>query len=124
MRDGYRLELTDNVHLYNLVTPFGEPIVEIERHAYGFEIRPIVDGIGHTQDIHMENIDMTVDGTIIETSGYPPMENACTLYVEAHYKANTTCSEKFRNWIAAWSSIWAWLYGLIATIAAVWGWID
>ncbi|MCZ0955277.1 MAG: hypothetical protein OXQ89_17865 [Rhodospirillaceae bacterium] len=126
MRDGYRLEPTENVHRYMLVTPFGEPIAEIERHAYGFEIQPIVEGIGYTQDFQLQNIGMTIDGAIMETSGYPLMENACNPYVEAHYKLVTgwhrRWGEKFTGFTG--NPLWPWLFGLIATIVAIWGWLD
>jgi len=125
MRDGYRLEPIENVHLYNLVTPFGEPIAEIERHAYGFEIRPIVKGIGDVQDIFMD-IERNDDGSVEVAPGYPQMQNACNPYIEAHYRLVTIWhrrwGEKFKGF--AGNPLWPWLFGLIATIVAIWGWID
>ena len=124
MRDGYKLEPTDNVNLDNLVSPFGERIAVIERHVCGIEIRPSLEGIGQIQDIPIENIELDKDGSILEMSAYPIIETACSPYVEAHYKIRTKHRERFRNWIAKWNPVWGWLFGLIATVFAIWGWID
>ena len=123
MRNGYRLDQQANGHWY-LLSPFKEPIAEIEHQGYSINIRPKVENIGQNKDIPIENIELDKDGSILEMSGFPLIEPACNPYVEAHYKLTTTRPERIKNWIAEWNPVWGWLFGAVATVAALWGWID
>ena len=125
MRDGYRLEPTDNVNLHNLVSPFGERIAEIEYHAYGIEIRPKSEVVGTAQDVFME-IELNDDESVNITSGYPLIESACQPYIRAHYKQITRWYERLGESFTGFfgNPFWGWLFGLIATVLAIWGWLD
>lgn len=120
MRPGYRLDQLDKYH-WHVVCPFGQPIALVEKYAVGISVTPKISGIGNQKTIRLESDNQR------EASSYeqhPDMEAACRPFVEAHYKLNTTRPQRFRNWISEWNLRWSWLYGLIATIAAIWGWLD
>ena len=118
MRDGYRLDQLANGH-WQLLSPFDEPIAEIEQKAYSIEIRPNAEKFGQNKDIPIENIEIDKDGSILEMSGFPLIEPACNPYVEAHYKITTTCPKRFRNWLEEWNPVWGWLFGAVGFIVAI-----
>ena len=120
MRNDYRLAQRSKYE-WHLVCPFGQPIAHIQKYALGIFVTPLIEDIGDRQNFRIKSDNRQKAATYEQ---HPDMEAACKPYIEAHYQGSTKRKEKFRNWIAEWSPLWGWLFGAVATIAAIWGWID
>ena len=122
MRDGYRLA-RQNKYEWHLLCPFGQPIAHIQKYALGIFVTPLIEGIGDRQNFRIESDNRQKAATYEQ---HPDMEAACRPFVEGHYKINTTRQVRLGNKLTELSGnpFWPWLFGLIATIAAIWGWID
>ena len=114
MRKGYRLANIDGGYQQWLLSPIGEKI------ALGTDKKIALgrDKGDRTFVIHSSELNIR-----FTNRDYATMREAYERAAELHYQANTSRPERFRNWIAEWSPLWGWLFGAVATIAAIWGWI-
>ena len=120
MRHGYRLVPTKNEYYYNLVCPFGQPIASLEKYASGILIVPLIDGIGDRQDIHL---DPSNPRTAQVNQQHPDMQSACQPFVEKHYERTHNLPQRWGAKISGFvaNPFWAWLFGIVATVIAIWG---
>ena len=111
MRRDYKIVESANVAQKYLASPIGERIAIIQRfYGGGFDVSPVTPGLTGSYSQHH----------------YETIQEACAIIAEAHYRLTTTWLQRFSNNVTQnfGSPVWAWVYGLVATIAAIWGWID
>lgn len=110
MFDQYKLVDSGKPSQWHVVSPHGERLAVVVKTNSGIAVL-----------ILNTKLPRKLNGGKYET-----LEDARRAVAAADYKLNTSSPQRVfkRITLAVGNPIWGWLYGFIATIAAIWGWLD
>ena len=110
MIDEYKLVNSDTRGQQHVVSPHGEKLAVVVRTSSGISVALL-------------NTELPSE---LKNRKYKTLEDLRSAIAGAHYKLLTSGPQRVWKKIAVASDnpVWAWGYGLIATVLAIWGWID
>ena len=112
MRQGYKLVKAERGLNYELKSPTGETIAELERHLGGYRLK--------SQALGIESDFIRCGQDLFETP-IEVVEEAVEEIAEKHYKLPSVRWQRLNRFLGA--PVWGWLFALLTLVIAGLSWV-